>query len=192
MHRIRVDQGLISLLESIKILHRHLVRRVLVDSLYAVQAVFSELCQVIRRNDTGLINDCQQMFDMMPVSQRNYIMKILPIILAKLLDYLLSHLLVQPIIRSIVPEDTVLLMPHLSVILIDGEVERSLQQTVFPRLVYLKLVVKPVFTGQKIYDDCYRNQKNHTPPQQFLDRIFLFCLKTFHNKASLARKLGKK
>ena len=61
----------------------------------------------------------------------------------------------------------VLLMLNLAVALIDREIKRSLQQSVLPRLVDVKLVIESTCAWHKVYNNAYCRYENGAFIEQF-------------------------
>ena len=75
----------------------------------------------------------------------------------KLLNHPVSYRLIHLIIRTIQTHDTVLLPLHFGIIFVNREIERSLKQSVLPRFINVKLIIKTSLPWQEIhnYTHCY-------------------------------------
>ena len=87
---------------------------------------------------------------------------------AELVQHIFLHILIHLEIGLVRNEETVLLLLYLLVTLVDGEVERCLQQSIFPRSIDVKLVIELSFLWHEVGDDGYCYNKNEAFVQQIL------------------------
>ena len=76
--------------------------------------------------------------------------------------------------------NAVLFALHFVFSLVDGKVERGLEQAVFPRFVDVKLIVELSFPRQEVYDNGHCSKEDAAFIEELLIRELSFGLETFH------------
>ena len=110
-------------------------------------------------DDAFVVYFANGVFNVVEAFLRQVLVRVFPVIAFQSFEFLLLGLLVDFIIRLEESHDAVLFFLDKVFILVDGEVERSLQQAVFPWFVHVELVVELPIPWKEIYNDRYRTDE---------------------------------